>query len=372
MPTPKPLTIAFDAKRLFYNQTGLGVYARTLVQNLANFYPHNRYILCAPNIPKKRAEPFNSMQTLSAPAYIPNALWRSWHVSQLMQKERAQIYHGLSNEIPYRVDPNVAYIATVHDLIWLKYPQYYKAIDRLIYTLKIKHLVKYSRHIIATSKQTKSDLIELLKVPKAQISILYQSIPQKTAENSKVPNETTQPYFLYLSSFQERKNHKSLLLTYAQISAQTPYNLVLAGRSGATLNEVQSLINKLQLQNRVTLLTNISESEKEAWIQHAAAFIYASEYEGFGIPLLEAAQYRIPLILNQTPVFKELAQDCALYIPIHNREQAAQTLLNFCIQDGKSRANAMYERFERQFSPAVTSQLLIELYQSVLSNARKK
>lgn len=368
MPPPKPLTIAFDAKRLFYNPTGLGVYARTLVQNLADFYPHNHYVLCSPSIPPGTQNPFQSMDTISAPSSVPNALWRSWFITKELQKKKPHIYHGLSNEIPFNIDPNLAYITTVHDVIWLKFPQYYNAIDRYIYTLKLKHAIKYSRHIIATSKQTQSDLIDLFRVPKEQISVLYQSIPTQVAADSKPPKESLKPYFVYVSSFQERKNHKPLLQIYARISAQTPYNLVLIGRPGSTLQDVQNTIKALQIQDRVTVLTDVSETEKEAWIQHAAAFVYASEYEGFGIPLLEAAQYQIPLILNQTPVFKELAQDCATYFSIHNPEQAAETLLNFNAEHAHNKALAMTQRFRELFSPMQTSHKLIELYHAIVSN----
>ena len=153
------MQIGFDAKRLFYNKTGLGNYSRNLVQNLHRYYPANTFHLFAPRpIP---AHPFFSETNfkLHQNTRSPSGFWRSWSQARDWTKQGIQVYHGLSNELPFTVPKGVKSIVTIHDLIFKTLPTTYPTIDRWIYDKKVKVSCTIADAIITISQQTKDDSV---------------------------------------------------------------------------------------------------------------------------------------------------------------------------------------------------------------------
>jgi len=173
------LNIGFDAKRLFNNTTGLGNYSRTLVKNLYRHFPQNNYTLFSTEIkPSNFNKSFisNSHFAKVTSNTIFKKIWRSYGITNAFKANNIQIFHGLSNELPFNIKKhNTKSILTVHDLIFEKLPETYSKIDRFIYRTKIKESCKNADRIIAISKHTKQDIIELYNIPKQKIDVVYQS-----------------------------------------------------------------------------------------------------------------------------------------------------------------------------------------------------
>lgn len=357
----KPLTIGFDAKRIFNNSTGLGVYSRNLVSNLIEHYPENNYVLFTPKI----SFPFE----ITAPnleVVFPKtpftSLWRTSGINKDIERKQIDIYHGLSNEIPIRLNPSTRYVCTIHDLIWLKLPSAYNAIDRIVYTKKLKHACQYSDILIATSQQTADDLQEIMKVPASKIRVVYQTGPSVIL-NIDSESPLKNPYLFYLSSFEQRKNHLSLLKTFFKCKGGQNIKLVLAGKPGPSLPLIQRFIEKYGLGDEVIILQNITDEEKFTWLKHAKSFVYPSVYEGFGIPLLEAMKIGTPLLLNNLPVFKEIAGETAKYFDL-NIEKDFENKLNQIIESPKGIVN--YTEQLQKFTSKETSSSLWKVYEELM------
>ena len=177
------MRIGFDGKRAVQNFTGLGNYSRYIVDILCQFYPENKYVLYAP---KKRenkrlnklTKQYRQLQ-LSYPTTSfwkkLSSLWRVLGITRQLEKERIDIFHGLSNELPLNIHKSkVKSIVTIHDLIFLRYPQYYHSIDRNIYTYKFRKACENADRIIAISECTKRDIIEYFGIPADKIEVVYQ------------------------------------------------------------------------------------------------------------------------------------------------------------------------------------------------------
>ena len=194
------MRIAFDAKRIYQNKTGLGNYSRTLVKSLASLYPTNEYLLYAP----KQTDLFDARNCYNTSLKTPqsflhqklSALWRSkWVVNDLI-KDKVDIYHGLSHEIPKGIEKTgIKSVVTIHDLIFEKYPEQYKFIDRKIYRHKFIHACLNANKIISVSEQTRKDIIELYGIDPDKITTTYQSCderfyqPVSPAQKSALRNE---------------------------------------------------------------------------------------------------------------------------------------------------------------------------------------
>ena len=142
------LRLGFDAKRLFNNFTGLGNYSRTLVRNLATYYPHNTYFLYTPKVTKNEETQFfinSPLFNLQLPSGRMGAYWRSYGVRKDLQKHKVQLYHGLSHEIPFGLEKlGIPGVVTIHDLVFKHHPEYYPWTDRLIYDQKFRYACRHA------------------------------------------------------------------------------------------------------------------------------------------------------------------------------------------------------------------------------------
>lgn len=163
------MKIGFDGKRAVQNYTGLGNYSRYIAEILCRFYPENSYLLYAP---KKRdnkrleklTEQFRQLSIIYPKGTFwkkLSSIWRIKGITRQLEEEEINLFHGLSNELPLNIHKSpIKSIVTIHDLIFLRFPQYYHFIDRKIYTYKFRKACENADRIIAISECTKRDIID--------------------------------------------------------------------------------------------------------------------------------------------------------------------------------------------------------------------
>jgi len=319
------VNIALDAKRYFFNRTGLGNYAREWVRILAGNFPQVEVHLMSPK--QVDTAPFPNNIQVHAPTR-PIPLYREWAISNTLDALNIDVYHGLSNELPFSSKHRkFKRIVTIHDLIFLIFPGYYKSTDRFIYNLKSSFACRHADLIIATSQTTANDIQRFYNVPPERIQVVYQGVhPDFLHSIPELPRICTEPYFLFTGSFTGRKNHGLLIEALGRIRKQIPHHLVLAGASGETLNNCKKLAIEQGLETRVHFLSDIKREELISIYRKAAGFLYPPVYEGFGIPLVEAMASNIPIAANNIGIFREIAGDAAIYFK-NNRDHTAEAML---------------------------------------------
>ena len=133
------------------------------------------------------------------------AIWRSRGITNDLKRDGVQLYHGLSGELPINISKSgIKSIVTIHDLIFMRHPEFYNWIDVKIYTWKFRQTIREASHIVAISECTKRDIIELGGVDESRISLVYQScfwstraVPQNS---SAQPQQTGMDCPLAISS----------------------------------------------------------------------------------------------------------------------------------------------------------------------------
>ncbi len=380
------LRIAFDAKRAYQNGTGLGHYSRTLIAMLAGLYPQHQFYLCAPKLTDRfTSSIFKNVHDITPGNFLAKkfgSAWRSNWVKKDLLKIPADIYHGLSHEIPLGIqNTGIKTVVTIHDLIFERYPRQYKRIDVSIYRKKFKYACKNADHIIAISQQTKDDIIKFYKIPAEKITICYQSCnpayQQKVtaAEAARVKNLYGLPdeYFLYVGSVIERKNLLNICKGLALLKDKTDIPLVVIGDGDSYKNKVIEYINDNGLQKRVIFLSDKPEAINSPAFQQATDFpaiyqmarcmIYPSVFEGFGIPVLEALWSGTPVITSNLSCLPETGGDAALYVDPYSPQQIADGLLKI-ISDPALAAD-MIEKGYRQaqnFTPEKCAAAVMQVY----------
>ena len=188
------LIIGYDAKRVVRNGTGLGSYGRTLVNDIARCSETVPLILRLYAPDKGRDDlrgqvishdnlSFCYPQSTRLP--FGKSLWRSYGIVSDLKRDGVQLYHGLSGELPIGIRKSgIKSVVTIHDLIFLRHPEFYHWVDTKIYAWKFRQTIHEADHIIAVSECTKRDIIELGGVDESRISVIYQSFaPRFSAPN---------------------------------------------------------------------------------------------------------------------------------------------------------------------------------------------
>jgi glycosyltransferase involved in cell wall biosynthesis len=332
------MKVAFDAKRIFNNSTGLGNYSRTIVENLCQYHPEHELHLYTPKITLNRfdeiLEKFPDIQVHLPKAHnkLASGYWRSYGVKNDLTN--VDLYHGLSNEIPISKF-KAKKIVTIHDLIFKRYPEQYKFIDRMGYDFKFNYACNNSDLIIAVSEQTKRDIIKYYNVPVQKIKVLYQTCDRSFYHTNsleklsevKTKHDLPHEYLLYVGTFIDRKNALTIIKALDSIKADTEIHLVMIGSGGEYKEKVKSEINKRGLTGRVKFLNHVDFEDLPKIYQMAKVFIYPSIFEGFGIPIIEALFSGTPVITSNVSCLPEAAgTDSILIDPMDDIEMGKYIL----------------------------------------------
>ncbi len=416
------MKIGFDAKRVFHNPTGLGSYARATIESLLEYHSDVEIFLFCPDFPKQKNNHFLKGNTfwdikkfhqsnennleyqhsefrqlkLVVSGYKNGILQNWWRrsgmIKQLVNLE-IDVYHGLTNEIPNNIPKPIRKAVTIHDVIFIKYPNQYKWFDRFIYFQKTKQAVIQADTIFYTSKATQHDIHfyfgnELNKRSTQPVEkIHYQPIKRIFADLKWQP-DLLEPYFIYHSTFNLRKNHLRLIQAFRQYLDHNPQvstvnKLVLVGNgSSKDIQAVQNEILKNNLNKEIKLVLGCYDNQLVELLTKSSGFIYPSLFEGFGIPLFEAASCGIPIALSNIEVFeefKEFLSDVNFFDPLSVESiSTALVQLNLKFKDSNIRneqsvlskndrekissINLNYDRLLNQIDRSVFAENLMNIY----------
>jgi glycosyltransferase involved in cell wall biosynthesis len=332
------MRIGFDAKRAYNNFSGLGNYSRYVISNIFRFYPENEYLAYTPRIADKGLFTMPGDIVVRQPKkgfFNPKgSLWRSFSLTQLLNDDGIDLFHGLSNELPYGIHRSrIRSVVTIHDLIFLEKPELYKPIDRMIYERKVRYVTRAATRIIAVSEQTKQDIIRFLNVDESRISVVYQGcsrqfykrLGEEALQDARRQFALPSNYLLYVGTIEERKNLLKVVMALHQGRIDIP--LVVVGRKTAYYNLVKAYIDSHKLQN-IHFLDQVQTSHLPAIYQGALGFIYPSSYEGFGIPILEALNSGVPVITSRGGCLEETAGKGGILIDPFNQEEMIEAIRN--------------------------------------------
>ena len=365
------MKIAFDAKRIFNNSSGLGNYSRDLVRILATYFPDNEYVLFNKTQSEKGKE-ILELTDVSFQETSKGNFGRQFKMGKDAQNLNCDIFHGLSGELPLKWnDLPIKKIVTIHDLIFLRFPQYYSFFDRKIHFWKFKKAAEQADLIIAISEQTKQDIMQFLKVPEEKVTVIYQGCHNAFKENQSVEflksikekYKLPERFILNVGSIEERKN----LLNIVKAINGTEIPLVVVGKKTKYFVKVQKYLKKNKIENQVQFLENVSMEELAAIYKLADIFVYPSFFEGFGIPVIEALFSKTPVITSNLSCLPEAGGTDSVYIDPDNLEDLKAKILFLWENESerKRRAEKGFD-FVQKFNDDNIAINLMNAYRSIL------
>ena len=387
------MVIGVDIRTLMEAQySGIPGYTYDLLHQLLACDQTNKYVLFY-NTTKKidiSKWRFNQPNVWLAGCSWPNKLYNASNkflnrprIDRFIKQDIDLWYMPHFNFISLPGNKKIKKIITIHDLSFLRYPEFFSIYKNLWHqAINIKKLLLEFDQLIAISQNTKRDLVELchispdkIKVVPSAINSKYQVLDKTSGELRKFRQQMNLPekFILYLGTLEPRKNIESLILAYNNLRQHNPYlydyQLIIAGGQGWKYEQIYQLAEQSPYQHDINFLGYVKEQDKVKLYNLASLFVFPSFYEGFGFPPLEAAACGIPTITSFASSLPEVMTDASLLIDPYNVQQ-----LSLAIQQVLTN-EALYQELvdkglqrAREFNWQQTAEEYLQIFSNLTNN----
>jgi glycosyltransferase involved in cell wall biosynthesis len=294
-------------------------------------------------------------------------------ISQL-KKDGVRLFHGLSGELPIGIrKAGIKTVVTIHDLIFMRHPEYYHWIDTKIYEWKFRQVLREADRIVAISACTRRDIAQLGGIDESRIDLIYQSCATRfsqmptaqKAEEVRLRYGLPGRYVLSVGSIEERKN--ALLALKSLHWLPGDIGLVLVGKATDYTKRLTEYARQNNLADRLFLLHGVPDDDLPAIYGRAEVFVYPSRYEGFGIPIIEAIRMGLPVVACTGSCLEEAGGPDSLYVGPDDAEgmaAAIQKLLNGT--DEREGRISRSQEYVRRFENNDAAERFASLYEDIL------
>jgi glycosyltransferase involved in cell wall biosynthesis len=367
------MKIGIDAR--LWAQTGVGRYIKNLVINLQKIDSKNEYVIFA------RSEDLEKVKE-----YVTGSKWKivkadiKWHslkeqfeLPGILNKEHLDLVHFPYFSVP--VFFNSPFVVTIHDLIMHHFPTgkastlpapFYKA-KRIGYDKVINHAVRSSKKIIVPLNTVKEDLINSLKIPADKIVVTYEGVDDAISNQaSGIKHHDYGKYFLYVGNAYPHKNLDKLIEAFNIFkNGNKNVKLLFVGKDDFFYKRLE----KDTKDASIVFLHDVSDKELSVLYKNSIALISASLMEGFGLPAIEAVSRECLVMLSDTPSFKEVLGDGAIYFNPENSEEIAEKMEEVLKNGKKFYSENMLEAKKRLslFSWEKMARETLKIYESSFS-----
>ncbi len=326
------MKVAIDIRNLVEETlTGIGYYTQSLVGELVTHSSIEWYLFY--NQGKRAKEP-DVLQKLESLPHVhiirtryPNKLFNLLLCLGLVSLDRVVCSRAGIEKLDWIFFPNLGFISVskkikvmlaVHDLTFDRFKQYY-SLKRLWWHLFLQpgRLIARANTIITPSRSTKEDLAVLYSIEHARVRVvphggLVEGVEMSGKESS---SESSKPYFLALATIEPRKNFEGIIAAYKESGLHAQgVELVICGALGWRYRES---VQKFNTTPGVVFRGYVSHAEKKKLLSGALALVYPSYYEGFGLPILEAFGYGVPVITSDRSSLLEVCDGAAYLVRPH-------------------------------------------------------
>lgn len=330
------MKIGVDVRPLQEGVTsGIGQYTYHLLTHLIPLNPSIEYHLFY--------NAFKYSHSLFSYFQFPNVRWHTFDFSNralnaaliLLGRPRLDMLVGGGIDVWFSpgwaytsVSNRVKHVLVVHDISF--------AVDRSFFTfrrnlwhwlVRPKRMCRQAHTLIAVSHSTKNDLIDLYGVSPEKIKVVYEAVPPAREHTQRPKNISPQfldkPYILYIGTIESRKNVTALVEAFTGVRAHHEVNLVIAGKLGWGYEPVLKAIAASPYKDSIFLEHDVDEEYKAYLYAHAGLFVFPSLYEGFGLPVLEAMSYGLPIVTSPNSSLLEVGGTAVMYIDPLNTHDIA-------------------------------------------------
>ena len=379
------MRIGIDYTAAVWQGGGIGRYTRSLVRALVELDSgHTFKLFVAGGMPKDaQMERWpDNVRTYPVPISDrwTHIIWQRLRLPVPIQLVMGGIDLFHSPDFVLPPTGSAGSILTVHDLSFLTVPQFFVPEFRRYLEGAVTRAVRKAQHILADSRSTQADLVDLLGVDPDRITVLYPGVDQRfrPVEDTQVLSSVRRRYrlpgrfLLGLSTLQPRKNFEGLVDAFGLVATDrglqpgmADLDLVVVGEEGWLFEGIAERVQARGLADRVHFLGRVPDDDLPAVYSLAEVFAFPTWYEGFGIPVVEAMACGTPVVASDNSSLPEAVGNAGIMVDAGDTTGLADGIV--CIlSDGALRSRLVSEGFKhtRQFSWRRSAEQLLSVIET--------
>jgi glycosyltransferase involved in cell wall biosynthesis len=314
------MEVVFLGDCITTQQAGIHFYAKNLVHQIVRDFPRHRYrIILTDTDPEIQIEQIVVSVKKGMPGHLR---WRQLTtIPAMLNKMRPELVIELAHFGPFGLAPDIRRVTVIHDLTPLSMPHFHPWPSVIMHRLLLQGILKKADFLIVNSDHTKLDLTRSFTIDPGTICVAYPQQPDFSGTTGSLPRNfpwEDHPYFLTVGTLEPRKNQITILKAFERFClSNRNYRLVIAGGNGWKNKALSEALAHSPVKDRIVRVGYVSRPVLQQLYQNARAFVFASHYEGFGIPILEASYFSLPLILADNESLPDIFRQAAvLFAPL--------------------------------------------------------
>ena len=258
--------------------------------------------------------------------------WVQTVIPALAKNDDLDIFWSPAHRLPVMLPARIAEVVTVHDLVWRHAPETMRPLSRWLDASMMPMAVRSADRVISVSESTTRDLLAEMPFAADKVRTIPLGSPSFTslATDTKFLDKVgiARSYVLFVGTMEPRKNLAGLIEAFSRLpcNLQKQASIVIVGGGGWGSVDALSIAARFGVSERVKVLGYVSDEQLAALYGHADFLAMPSFYEGFGLPVLEAMSYGIPVLTSNCSSMPEVAGDAAVYVDPHDISSIAQGL----------------------------------------------
>jgi glycosyltransferase involved in cell wall biosynthesis len=333
--------------------TGIGKYTEYLYEHIWAIDTDNEYVFFSNRpSPKLKERGKDRVTFRSAPSPLANKYvrvgWENFVLPIHLFMDTVHLVHCVNYSLPVTIPSRIKKVVTVHDLIWLKFPDYFPKDTVYAAKKRFQHACICADVIIAVSENTKKDILEASECKEEKLTVIHQGIDikrfNKVQRDTPLAQTVRQKYrlpdhfILWVGAYRKHKNVERLCKAVAEAKKRCnlPHKLVLCGPNLLFEEAVRALLKVHE--NDLVVIGPVSDEELPVLYSMADIFAFPSLYEGFGLPVLEAMSLGVPVITSNVSSLPEVASDAAIFVNPLDVEEIQHALIKVISDDALRQA----------------------------------
>ncbi len=327
-------TVALELQPCCGKRSGIGTYTYEIARRLKDddelHFCGNLFNFCGRNDNSEALKGIE-MPMIERRIFPYGVYRRIWNCLPLGYESFFPTNADLSIFFNYIVPPRIhgKTITTIHDMTYLRFPETVDKSNLRRIERGIKYSIERSNRILTLTEFSKREIIDFLGVPAEKIELIpcAASVSDDYADFSETAAKYNieKPYIFYVGTIEPRKNLPRLIEAFGLVKEKyhIPHRLVIAGGKGWQEDAFYDAIEKCPAKEDIQLIGYIYTPEKNTLYKNAAAFLFPSLYEGFGIPPLEAMYHNCPVVASNAASLPEVCGEAAAYVDPLDAESIA-------------------------------------------------
>jgi glycosyltransferase involved in cell wall biosynthesis len=323
---------------------GFGVFTHEILSRLVKAHPEHEFLFIFDRkydddfIYERNVKPYVLFPRASHPKLL--VFWYQFLLRRFLQKHKPDLLVSPDGGIPLKT--NVKTLAVIHDLNFEHYPEDLPKGVRNYYQYYYRKIASRATRLVTVSEYSKADLQKVYGTDPAKTDVVYNGVgeqfkvlDEKIKEETRKQYASSMPYFLFVGSIHRRKNLPNMMKAFTEFRKTNAAEIkfIIAGAKRWWNDEMEDAYKNSAFRNDIIFTGRIDNSILPALTGAAFALLFASRFEGFGIPIIEAMKCGVPAITSINSSMPEVAGDAGILVDPDSVSSIAEAMKRIAEDD---------------------------------------